>query len=76
MSILQSLKRLFDPVEYHQERLELKRKAETRESEGQPDDPPPAPPVLRRCRLCAWEGDARFCLRCLAETMDPIKPRR
>jgi len=71
MSIIQSLKRLFDPIEYRQERKELKRKAETRQEEGQPDGPPSA--ELRRCRLCGWEGEALYCMRCLAETMDRVK---
>ena len=74
MSIIQSLKRLFDPVEYRQEQLELKRKAETRESEGDPDKPPPPPPEPWRCRLCGWEGQPPFCMSCLAETMERVKP--
>jgi hypothetical protein len=70
MSIVQSLKRLFRPAEYYEERMELRRKAETRESEGQPDGPPAK---ILRCRLCGYEGEAKFCLRCLAETMDAVK---
>jgi hypothetical protein len=72
MSIIQSLKRLFDPVEYRQEQKELKRKAEKQELEGQPDLPPPKA-EHRRCRLCGWEGEALYCLRCLAETMERVK---
>jgi len=72
MSIIQSLKRLFDPVEYRQEQKDLKRKAEKQELEGQPDLPP-AKAEHRRCRLCGWEGEALYCLRCLAETMERVK---
>lgn len=73
MSIIQSLKRLFDPIEYRRERQELRNKAEARHDDGQPDGPPPE---LRRCRLCAYEGEGPFCLRCLAETMERIPPQR
>jgi hypothetical protein len=69
MSIGQSLKRLFDPIEYRREHEELKRKAETRRAEEEPDLPPRAPQGLR-CRLCGYEGPGRYCLRCLAETME------
>ena len=72
MSILQSLKRLFDPIEYRREHQELKRKAETREAEGQPDDPPRADP--RSCRVCGYQGEGRYCPHCLAETMVRKKP--
>jgi rubrerythrin len=69
MSIIQSLKRLFDPIEYRREHQERKRKAETRHSEEQPDDPS-AGRERWRCRLCGYEENARYCLRCLAETME------
>ncbi len=72
MSIVQSLKRLFDPVEHRREREELKRKSETRESEGQPDGPPRAGERWR-CRVCGEEGQTRYCLRCLAETMERVR---
>jgi hypothetical protein len=75
MSILQSLKRLFDPIEYRHEQKELKRKAETRESEGQPDDPPLAQERWR-CRLCSYEGASRYCMRCLAETMERTRLKK
>ena len=75
MSIIQSLKRLFDPIEFRQEQRDLKRKAEKQELDGQLDDPPPkaAAAEHRRCRLCGWEGEALYCLRCLAETMERVK---
>jgi hypothetical protein len=72
MSIQQSLKRLFDPIEYRREHQELKRKAETRHSEGQPDEPPPAREHWR-CRLCGSKGETRYCLHCLAETMERLR---
>jgi hypothetical protein len=68
MSIVRSLIRLFDPIEHRRVQKELKRKTATREADPEPDRPPPE---LRRCRVCGHEGEGRYCLRCLAETMEP-----
>jgi hypothetical protein len=72
MSIIQSLKRLFDPIEYRREHQELKRKTQVRRSEGQPDRPPPAQGHWQ-CRLCGERGDSQYCLHCLAETMERVR---
>jgi hypothetical protein len=68
MSIVQSLKKLTDPIRARDEAAELKRDRELPKSEV-PGDPP-----RFRCRVCdmvAPEGG--YCSACLADTMVPLK---
>jgi hypothetical protein len=67
MSIVESLKRLVDPVQARREEAERKsaREQPIREAETRP-------PAFR-CRVCGQLGrDAMFCADCLAATMEPI----
>jgi hypothetical protein len=67
MSIVESLKRLVDPVQARKEEAERKaaREQPVREAEG--------PPAFR-CRVCGQLGrDAMFCSECLAATMQPVR---
>jgi hypothetical protein len=68
MSILGSLKRLFDPIAHRQEQAEYKRKREAPapEKQGEPLE----------CRICGYLGpaDDPHCPQCLAGTME--KKRR
>lgn len=69
MSIVESLKRLVDPVQARKEEAERRRGREQRprETEG--------PPAFR-CRVCGGLGrDAMFCADCLAATMEPVGKR-
>jgi hypothetical protein len=68
MSILDSLRRLVDPIAHRRIMEDRRRQREAREVKS------PADPPLRRCRVCAWEGAGKYCLRCLAETMES-RPR-
>lgn len=64
MSIVESLRRLVDPVaaRNHQEELRVQREQPIREVDG---DPP-----RYRCRVCEYEGpESSYCPTCLAETM-------
>jgi rubrerythrin len=66
MSIVESLKRLVDPVQVQREEAERVslREQPIREAEG---DPP-----TFVCRVCGYVGtDAMFCPTCLAGTMEP-----
>jgi hypothetical protein len=68
MSIVESLKRLVDPVQARKEEAERKsaRELPIREAEG-------GPPAYR-CRVCGELGrDAMFCADCLAATMEPLR---
>ena len=68
MSIVESLKKLVDPVRAREE--ESARRAD-RERPDADDDAGP-PPRPHRCRVCGHEGpEPRFCPDCLAETMRP-----
>jgi rubrerythrin len=78
VSIVESLRKLVDPVQAKAEEQERKRAREQplREAEGgRPQDEPASPP-LARCRVCGREDSApRFCPECLAETMVPLPGR-
>jgi rubrerythrin len=73
MSIVQSLLRLFDPIAYRLQQAEKRRKADTKQSAENPDQPP-RNELRLMCRICGYEGTGEYCPRCLAATME--KPRR
>lgn len=80
MSILDSLMRFIDPVHHRQQQEDRRRKREALppDVDGDDIDEPASlaePRVLRECRICRSVGDGRFCPRCLAETMEPIRRR-
>lgn len=66
MSIIESLRRLVNPVEVQKEdgeRLVLRDRTPRRVNVD-------ADPPTFACRLCGWTADEpRFCRECLAETM-------
>jgi hypothetical protein len=79
MSILHSILRFIDPVEYRRTQEERRRKREAIPPEVDDDlidEPPPRPtpaagaPLI--CRVCGYSGgpEHKFCPRCLAETME------
>jgi hypothetical protein len=68
MSIVESLKRLVDPVKARQEEAERKgaRELPLRDIDA-------GPPGFK-CRVCGELGrDAMFCADCLAATMEPVR---
>lgn len=79
MSILDSLIRFVDPVEFIKKQGE-RRRQQKEQPPGVPDDedvtlPPPRPQPAKAplvCRVCGYQGgpEHRFCPRCLAETME------
>ena len=67
MSIIDTFKRVVDPMAARQEEAErqAKREQPVRAAEG---DPP-----LYRCRVCGTESpDRTYCPECLADTMEPV----
>ena len=67
MAIVESLKRLVDPVRAREE--ETERRADRERPDADDDG---GPPPKHRCRVCGHEGpEAIFCPDCLAETMRP-----
>ena len=65
MSIIESLRKLVDPVQARHEELERKGEREQvkREVAG-------APPALYRCRVCEGTStEGGYCAACLADTM-------
>ena len=67
MSIIDTLKKVVDPIAARQEEAERKRQREQskREAEG---DPP-----IYRCRVCGTESpDRTYYPECLADTMEPL----
>jgi len=79
MSILDSLIRFVDPVEFIKKQAE-RRRQQKEQPPGVPDDedvslPPSRPEPAKAplvCRVCGYQGgpEHRFCPRCLAETME------
>ena len=66
MSIIDTFKKVVDPIAARQEEAERKRQ---RESKRQADGDPP----LYRCRVCGAESpDRTYCPACLADTMEPV----
>ncbi|WP_428266224.1 hypothetical protein [Haliangium sp.] len=82
MSIVWSLKRLFDIAtqRYEEGELEAEREQPECTESGAPptfewtdESPPEAPPPRYRCRLCGADGDDdTYCFTCLADTMQVL----
>ena len=71
MSIVESLKRLVDPVQARQLEEE-RRKAREQPKRDHAGDPPSF-----ACRICGHvSADKAYCPECLADTMEPLKPVR
>jgi hypothetical protein len=78
MSLIDPLIRFFDPIA-HREREAKRRDAREagprrRDPEGG-GDPVPAPSwrePRRRCRICGEQADTRYCMLCLADTMEKV----
>jgi rubrerythrin len=70
VSIIESLKRLVDPVQVRQE--EAERKAAREQPKREPDGDPPQ----FACRVCGHVGtDQSYCPQCLADTMEPVQKK-
>ena len=68
MSIVESLKKLLDPL---QARLEEQERKSLRE---QPKKEVPGDPPSHVCRVCGHaSADESYCPKCLADTMEPVK---
>jgi rubrerythrin len=67
MSMLDWLRTLVDPVAQRAIAEDRRRKVEAPLSA-------PRNPSLS-CRVCGYEGEGRFCPRCLADTMGPRRRR-
>jgi rubrerythrin len=71
MSIVESLKKLVDPVQVRQEEEERRRQREQPKREHAGDPPRFA------CRICGHESaDKAYCPDCLADTMEPLRNER
>ena len=69
MSIVESLKRLVDPVQARQ--LEEERRKAREQPKRDHDGEPPR----FACRICGHVSeDKAYCPECLADTMEPLKP--
>ncbi len=68
MSMIDLLRRFIDPVAHRAIAEDRRRKVEA------PAPNPRTPPVLT-CRVCGYDGEGRFCPRCLADTMGPRRRR-
>ena len=67
MSIIETFKRLVDPVQVRQE--EAERKAAREQPKRDHDGDPPR----FACRVCGHVGaDKDYCPQCLADTMEPL----
>jgi rubrerythrin len=79
MSVLDSLLRFIDPIEFRKVKEERRRKRQA-QPPGADDDLDVAMPAERPqhagaplvCRVCGYSGgpEHKFCPRCLAETME------
>jgi hypothetical protein len=76
MSLIDPLLRFIDPVAYREREAERRRAREARPEQPDPDVSPTAPAraepriPARRCRVCGQVDDSRYCLVCLADTME------
>jgi rubrerythrin len=71
MSIIESLRRLIDPVAVKLDEEDRKRLREEKGPAAQGDQPP------FLCRMCGYTGkEPTFCPKCLADTMQPLKPAK
>jgi rubrerythrin len=86
MSIVWSLKRLFDPAAHAYEEGERKSEREL-PRDTQAGNPPrfevtgrpprAAPPARFCCRVCSYESKSdEYCPACLADTMEPAREVR
>jgi hypothetical protein len=80
MSILHTLLKYIDVVQYMEKEKDARKKREVKPGDVDEDDfdippPPPLPKRLLECRICRSAGEGRYCPRCLAETMEPIRRR-
>jgi hypothetical protein len=73
---------LFDRIAWRQKQSERERKRNVIPPDVDPDEvevrvesSTKTPPHLA-CRVCGELGRDRFCLRCLAETMEPVARHR
>jgi rubrerythrin len=70
MSIIESLKKLVDPVAAREDAAELER---LRQKDGRSEA---GPPPTFECRVCGYLGpQPDFCPECLAQTMRPADKR-
>lgn len=80
MSLLWTLRKWVDPIEYANEEEARRRQREALPVDPEPGDDPrrlvsaPEKEELYRCRACGHTGrDGSFCPRCLAGTMRLLK---
>ncbi len=70
MSIVESLKKLVDPVQAREREEELRKKRE------QPQRDHSGDPPRFVCRICGHVSDDKsYCPECLADTMQPARNR-
>jgi rubrerythrin len=70
MAIVESLVRLFDPVQARQ------REQERRAAREQPKREHDGDPPRFACRICGHlSEDKSYCPDCLADTMEPVKTK-
>jgi len=71
VSIVESLKKIADPVQARQREEELRKEREQPQREHSGDDPP-----RFVCRICGHASDDKsYCPECLADTMQPVRGR-
>ena len=71
MSIIESLRRLVDPVQAREEE-ELRRQQREQPKRAHAGDPP-----RFACRICGHvSNDKAYCPECLADTMEPVRDAR
>lgn len=70
MSIVESLKKLVDPVQAREREEELRKKREQSQRDHSGDPP------RFVCRICGHVSDDKsYCPECLADTMQPARNR-
>ena len=71
MSIVESLRKIVDPVQARQREEERKSEREQPKREGAAGEPP-----RFVCRVCGHEDEQKgYCPSCLADTMTPVRRR-
>ncbi len=79
MSLIDPLLRFIDPVEYRERVASRRRARDARPRRREPEDAAASPARAsprdrrRRCRVCGRVEVTRYCLDCLADTMEDVR---
>jgi hypothetical protein len=78
VSLIDPLLRFIDPIEHREREADRRDAREARPDQPDPEIVPITPPppaesdTRRRCRVCGHLDVSRYCMACLADTMEDL----